>query len=272
MKKTLSIFFLVLMLILVGCGSNKTTKGKEDKLYFDYTGIAETTHIAYRKDQTFDLKTVFKVGNKISSYNDKKSGVTTYDDIRFYLYESYEQTEFPTENDEVIINNDGKVMCKKLCTAVIYAGLKEEPTNISEDEKANGSMHVLTLFFGNSETFGEWSGENDYLETWLEPGEKLATMTFKFNEDFTYTLTITEGIWSTGSHTKTLENQTITGKLMGLCSSGALRYDDESKKQYSFTIEMNKYGFGEDEKYTLFTGYSFNNDNTYSTIRFLPKK
>ena len=273
MKKIFNIIlFLSLTIILFGCGSEKGVKTKESKLYFDWTGIAETTHIAYTKDLTFDLKTVFKVGNKTSSYNDKKIGVTTYDDIFYYIYEWGSSEEYLSENEDCKISSDGIVTRKRLSTVVIYAALKEEPANISEDEKANGGMHILTLFFGNDKTFGEWVGDNQYLESWLEPGEKLATMTFKFNEDFTYSLTITEGIWSTGSTTKTLENKVITGKLFGSSSAGAVRHDDvEGYTSYDFRIEENDYGLSYDSTYTLFTGYSFENNNSWNTIRFLPK-
>lgn len=276
MKKIISIIALALCIVLFGCGKNNNSSKKDD-LYFDYTGIAETTHIAYTKENTFDLKTVFKVGNRISSYNEKKIGETTYDDIRFYLYLSYEQSEFPTENEDVSISSDGIVTRKRLCTAVIYAGLKEEP-DVSEEEKYNGGMHVLTLFFGNEKTFGTWEAENGYLDSWInhqkengDPNAKKGTMTLEFREDFTYTITLTEGYWGTMSIDDKIPSKVITGKLQGLCSDGARRYDDGGKS-YPFEIIMNSYHYNEEEKYTLFTGINLDDSNSYFTYRFLPKE
>ena len=281
LKKTLSIvmtFFFII--VLFGCGK-KGSKQKEDKLYFDYTGIAEVTNIAYTKEDSFDLKTVFKVGDRISSYNEKKLGTTTYDDVMFYIYESYGQDEFKTEDENIKINSDGTVTRKKLCTAVIYAKLKVEPTDISEDEKSNENMHILTLFFGNDKTFGTWEAENDYLDIWIEDkkakGEtdaKKGTMTLVFNSDFTYTLTVTKGYWGTSSVDENIEkDEVITGRLVGLCSDGAKRYDDnQDDLRYDFVLEMNSYHYGEEEKYTLFTGYSNNpSSRTYRNYRFLAK-
>ena len=285
MKKVLSVFLLLcLSIFLVGCGKNTGTnkdKTKKSELYFDWTGIAETTHIAFTAEETFDLKTVFKVGDKISAYN-KKLGTTTYDDIHFYIYESYGQMVYPTEDDNIKISSDGIVTRKKLCTAVIYAGLKEDVYNISDDDKANENMHVLTLYFGNDKTFGTWEAENSYLDIWIqnkiENGEtdaKKGTMTLVLNSDFTYTLTVTKGYWGTSSIDEKLEkDEVITGKLVGLCSSGAMRYDDnQSEIRYDFVFEMNSYYYGEEEKYTLFTGYTSNPESrTWSTYRFLPKE
>ncbi|MCR5461673.1 MAG: hypothetical protein K6E87_01265 [bacterium] len=269
MKKAFILFsFLFLTIFFTGCSKNK--KEDKDELYFDYMGISEVSHIAYTSESSFDLKTIFKVGDRRSGYNNKKIGTTTYDDVLYYIYESYSQTEYKNEDENIKINNDGTVLRKKLCTAVIYAKLKEEPKDLSEDDKANGGMHVLTLYFTNEQTFGNWYGENNYLESWLKDGEKLATMTFKLNEDFSYTLTVTEGMWSTGTFTGKISSQIITGHLYGSCSSGAVRDDDNSSINYDISFEMNKYSFGEEEKYTLFTQYSFE-ENIYSTIRFLTK-
>ena len=200
----------------------------------------------------------------------------------FYIYESYGQMVYPTEDDNIKISSDGIVTRKKLCTAVIYAGLKEDVYNISDDDKANENMHVLTLYFGNDKTFGTWEAENTYLDLWIqdkiENGEtdaKKGTMTLVLNSDFTYNLTVTKGYWGTSSIDEKLEkDEVITGKLVGLCSSGAMRYDDnQSEIRYSFTLEMNKYGSSEEEKYTLFTGYTANPESrTWSTYRFLPKE
>ena len=282
MKKVMSFFFIItFILILTSCGKGNKDKTKGEKLYFDCTGIAEVSHIAYTSEDTFDLKTIFKVGNRISMYGDKKIGVTTYDDIMFYIYESYGQSEYQTENDEVKINDDGTVTRKKLCTAVIYAKLKDE-SEIDPEELDNSSMHILTLFFGNEQTFGTWEAENGYLDIWIEDkianGEtdaKKGTMTLVFNSDFTYTLTVTKGYWGTTSYDGNIEkDEVITGRLVGLCSSGALRYDDNQDDiRYDFIMEMNKYHYGEEEKYTLFTGYTSNPESrTWSTYRFLPKE
>ena len=281
MKKITSIFFIfVFIFILASCGK-KNEKTKEEKLYFDCTGIAEVSHIAYTSEDTFDLKTIFKVGDRLSMYNDRKIGVTTYDDIMFYIYESYGQTEYQTENDEVKINSDGTVTRKKLCTAVIYAKLKDE-SGIDPEELDNSGMHVLTLFFGNEQTFGTWEAENTYLDIWIEDkianGEtdaKKGTMTLVFNSDFTYTLTVTKGYWGTSSIDENIEkDEVITGKLVGLCSSGALRYDDNQDEiRYDFIMEMNKYGMSYEETYTLFTGYTSNPESrTWRNYRFLPKE
>ena len=71
MKKEFTLFFLFsLAFILVGCKSKN--KGKDDELYFDDTGIAEVTHIVFTTESSCELKDVFKVGDKRSSYNDKK--------------------------------------------------------------------------------------------------------------------------------------------------------------------------------------------------------
>ena len=100
-------------------------------------------------------------------------------------------------------------------------------------------------------------------------------MTLVLNSDFTYTLTVTKGYWGTSSIDEKLEkDEVITGKLVGLCSSGAMRYDDnQSEIRYDFVFEMNSYYYGEEEKYTLFTGYTANPESrTWSTYRFLPKE
>ena len=277
MKKIVSLFFIIsLTFILFGCGKGEKSgkKTKEAKLYFDYTGIAETTHIAFTKEETFDLKTVFKVGNKTSAYNEEKLGVTTYDDIFFYIY-SWGSSDYIMENDDAIIDNNGIITRKRLSTVVIYAALKEEP-DFTDDQKANGGMHILTLFFGNDQTFGTWEAPNDYLDSWIEDkindGEtdaKKATITFEFRSDFTYTLTITEGYWGNTSVDKKIEANTITGKLYGSSSNGAVRHDDNSNDSYSFEIGMNKYSLFYDETYTLFTGYSLISG---ANLRFLPKE
>ena len=277
MKKIYGFIILIFCLILVGCGGKN--KEKKTELYFDDTGIAETTHIAYTKEASFDLKTVFKVGNKTSSYNEKKIGETTYDDIFFYIYE-WGSEEYITENEDAKINSDGTVTRKKLSTVVIYAALKNEPTNITEDEKANGGMHILTLFFGNEKTFGTWEGDNTYLDLWIqnkiangETDAKKATITLEFKEDYTYTITITGGYWGTSSYDYKISSKTIKGKLWGLSSAGAVRHDeDDTNGSYDFFLEMNSYNYGEEEKYTLFTGLKLNNgSNSWSNIRFLPK-
>ncbi len=275
MKKILSMVFMFsLAFILFGCGSgNKKTK--EDELYFDYTGIAETTHIAFTSEETFDLKTIFKVGDRRSAY-DKKIGVTTYDDVLFYI----DSTDFITENSDAKIDDSGIVTKKQLSTVVIYAKLKDE-SGIKEEDKANGGMHILTLFFGNDKTFGIWEAPNDYLDLWIEDkienGEtdaKKATMVFEFRSDFSYTLTVTEGYWGTSSINNKISSNVITGKLYGSSSSGAVRHDDtEGFSSYDFELVMNDYGLAYDMEYTLFTGYSFDdNPNTWSTVRFLPKE
>lgn len=270
MRRILSIILsITLSFFLFSC--KKETKEKENKLYFDYTGIAETTSIAFTKEESFDLKTVFKVGNKTSSYNEKKLGVTTYDDIYFYMYE-WGSNDEPKENDDAKISSDGIITRKRLCTVVVYAALKEEP-NISDDEKANGSMHVLTLFFGNDKTFGLWEAPNDYLDIWLKDGEKKASITLEFKEDFSYIINISEGYFSSSLMVK-LNSKTITGKLYGWCSSGAVRHDDNdnSNNSYDFKMEMNDYGLSYDLEYTLFTGLNLKEEsNTYYNVRFLPK-
>ncbi len=279
MKKICSLVFaLAFIFLLVGC-NDTTTKKKDNKLYFDWTGIAETTHIAYTNQDTFDLKTVFKVGNKTSSYGEKKIGETTYDDIFYYIY-SWGSSEYLSENDDAKIDSDGIVTKKRLSTVVIYAALKEVPTDISENEKANEGMHILTLFFGNDKTFGTWEAPNDYLDVWIqdkidngETDAKKATITFEFRNDFSYTLTVTSGYWGTNSTDLKLRDDVITGKLYGSSSSGAVRRDDKERNDYSFSIEMNKYGMSYDEVYTLFTGYRFDyNSNSWNTVRFIPKE
>ena len=143
-------------------------------------------------------------------------------------------------------------------------------------------MHVLTLFFGNEKTFGTWEAENSYLDIWIESkiaeGEtdaKKGTMTLVFNSDFTYTLTVTKGYWGTSSYDENIPNdEVITGKLVGLCSDGARRYDDnQSDIRYEFIMEMNSYYYQEEEKYTLFTGYTSDpSSRSWRNYRFLPKE
>lgn len=279
MKKLISfILTITLLFVLTSCGGKNKDNGKQGDLYFDYTGIAETTHIAYTSEETFDLKTVFKVGPKTSSYNDKKIGETTYDDIYFYIYKNFSSDVDVLETDDAKINPDGTITRKRLSTVVVYAALKEEP-DVSEEDKYNGGMHILTLFFGNDKTFGTWEAENEYLDVWIqskiddgETDAKKATMTLEFRSDFTYTITITEGYFGTTYDNK-LSAKTITGKLYGLVSDGANRYDDGDHNYYDFTIEMNSYYYMEEEKYSLFTGIKIDeNSNTYHNYRFLPKE
>ena len=277
MKKFIFIIVALLSLILVGCGK-KSEKSTSDKLYFDYTGIAEVKNIAYTKESSFDLKTIFKVGTKTSALNNKKLGETTYDDIYYYIYDYTNSNNDTTENDDVKINSNGIVERKRLCTVVIYAALKNE-VNFTEDDKANGSMHVLTLFFGNEKTFGTWVADNPYLDIWIENkknnGEtnaKKATITLVFKEDFTYTITITDGYYGTSSTEFKIKSQTITGHLYGSISSGAERLDDETDEYQNFKIEMNKYSLIDDEEYTLFTSfYLTENSSIGTTVRFLPQ-
>lgn len=277
MKKIFSfILTITLLILLVGCGS-KGSKTKEDDLYFDYTGIAEVTSIVYTDQDTFDLKEVFKVGNRMSSYN-KKIGETTYDDIYFSIYE-WGSSDVVTENDDAKINDDLTITRKRLSTVVVTADLKVD-VDVSEEERYNRGLHVLTIFFGNDKTFGTWEAPNEYLDLWIEnkikDGEtdaKKAVITLEFREDFSYTITITGGYWGDTGYDNKIESKTITGKLFGSCSAGAVRHDDDKQNDTeSFTIGMNSYYYGEDDKYTLFTALDLYNKNTYYSIRFLPKE
>ena len=104
---------------------------------------------------------------------------------------------------------------------------------------------------------------------WLKDGEKKGTVTLVFNEDLTYTITTTEGIFSLGSYNITLENKTITGKLF-YNSGGMCRKDDNSDYNISYDFYFATVNSLSDSKLYLITGWPISS-NSYSGMWFLPK-
>lgn len=266
MKKIVTLFFLLsLSLILVGCGSKN--KSKDDELYFDDTGIAEVTHIVFTTESSYELKDVFKVGTRRSAYNDKKIGETTYEDVIFYITDSFDTTERPQESDEAKIEGS-KLVRKKYGTLTVYAALKEDTT-----EEPNRGLHCVAITFSEKPVYGTYEVENDYLDSWIEShkeeGEldaKKATMTFTLKEDLTFTFIITEGYFGTSGYNYKVEAQTITGSI-GWYSAGLYRRDNNGDSHVTlyFTVD-------DANRFTLCTGYKQKADsNSYMTEFFYLK-
>ena len=268
MKKVFTLFFLFsLAFILVGCGSKKNKK--DDELYFDDTGIAEVTHIVFTTESSYELKDVFKVGTRRSAYNDKKIGETTYEDVIFYITDSFITSERPQESEEAKIEGTSLVR-KKYGTVTVYAALK----NDDKEEEPNRGLHCVIFTFSEKSVYGIWEAENDYLDSWInshiEEGEKdakKATMTFELKEDLTYTLTITEGYFGTSGYNYKLSAQTVTG-YVGWNSGGLDRRDNGDEYGH-----ISLYFTEDDDKFVLATGYRETpGSNTYKTEYFYLKE
>ena len=263
MKKIYGFITLILCFILVGCGGKK--KDNKQELYFDDTGIAETTHIVFTTEASYELTDVFKVGTRRSAYNDKKIGETTYDDVVFYITDSFTTSERPQENDQAKIEGT-KLVKKELGSVTVYAALK----NDNNPEEPNRGLHCITFTFSDKPVYGIWEAENDYLDIWIEShkkdGEtdaKKATMTFELKEDLTFTYTITEGYWSDLGYDNKIEAQTITGYI-SWDSAGLNRRDTGGEYYTNFEFFVDS-----DNKLVLHTGYRASLDsNTSKGVNF----
>ena len=267
MKKIMTLFFIITICFLFSACGNDSNKTKEEKLYFDDTGIAEVSHIAYTSEDTFDLKTIFKVGDRLSMYNDRKIGVTTYDDIFFYLYEWGSSTEYPLENDYATISSDGIITRKQKCTVTVYAELKDNST----EPEANRGLHCVTFIFWDDTIYDLYEAENSYLEIWLKEGENLSTITFKLEPDLTYKIKVGKGIFSSGSKTYHFDSDyEITGYI-GWNSAGLSRNDEGYK--YHFGIEFTDIHYLSGVKYGISTYFIEDKEsNTGNSIWFYPKE
>lgn len=263
MKKIYGFITIILCFILVGCGSKK--KDNKQELYFDDTGIAETTHIVFTTEASYELTDVFKVGTRRSAYNDKKIGETKYEDVIFYITTSFATSERPQESDEAKIEGT-KLIRKEYGTAVVYAALKDD----SNPEEPNRGLHCVSITFTDKSVYGTWEAENDYLDIWIEShkndGEtdaKKATMTFELKEDLTFTYTITEGYWSDLGYDSKVEAQTVTGTI-GWDSGGLNRRDTGGEYYVSLIFFEDS-----DGKVVLQTGYRKSLDsNSSKSVNF----